>query len=336
MRPDGSAPFGRLDEPVQVVDACRFRLVTPGGGRPGPWRRHLGVNRFQFLGGLSEQVVFGVALVKAGPIAGGFAYAWTPDRRERTEASLRGLPGLNLQAPLRPEDGTWRFRGPRALVEMTASPGRRAVRARVGELSIDAVLHEDDPPTEPLRICSPAHPDGPARAGFIYARKTAGCALTGTVRAGARTWDLAAVDALGHLDWTGGFMARRTRWTWGCFAGRLPDGRRVGFNAARGFHEGRDPEDCFWLEGRRFDLPPVRFQPGEGEGDPWSLRTGDGAVDLRFEPLDAHRERVNVLVVATRFEQLIGRYTGTLRTPGGERLPVEGLLGYAERHRARW
>ena len=40
--------------------------------------------------------------------------------------------------------------------------------------------------------------------------------------------------------------------------------------------------------------------------------------------------------MATDFHQLFGRYSGVLVTADGERLPVDGLLGYMEQHYAKW
>ena len=40
--------------------------------------------------------------------------------------------------------------------------------------------------------------------------------------------------------------------------------------------------------------------------------------------------------VATDFHQLFGRYYGALVTAKGERLTVDGVLGYMEQHYAKW
>ena len=48
---------------------------------------------------------------------------------------------------------------------------------------------------------------------------------------------------------------------------------------------------------------------------------------LKGDPVD---------VVASDFNQLFGRYHGWLRTGEDEKIPVEGILGYMERHYAKW
>ncbi len=41
-------------------------------------------------------------------------------------------------------------------------------------------------------------------------------------------------------------------------------------------------------------------------------------------------------MIASNFTQLIGRYHGWLETEGRERIEVDGALGYAESHYAKW
>jgi hypothetical protein len=68
----------------------------------------------------------------------------------------------------------------------------------------------------------------------------------------------------------------------------------------------------------------------------WHLRDSEGRLDLEFTPEGSHAEKVNALVIATNFQQLFGRYGGTLRSAAGETIELRGQLGYAERHYAKW
>ena len=86
-------------------------------------------------------------------------------------------------------------------------------------LAIDASFEEEAPPIQPMCICTPAGP-----TGWVYARKTAGHAVSGTLRWDGRSLDLAAIGARGHHDWSAGYMRRETFWNWGCLAG-VVDGR---------------------------------------------------------------------------------------------------------------
>ena len=74
---------------------------------------------------------------------------------------------------------------------------------------------EETPPMEPMRLCTRA-----GATGWVYARKTAGLGMRGTLRWDDTTYDLGAIDIYGHHDWSAGFMRRETFWNWGCLAGR--------------------------------------------------------------------------------------------------------------------
>jgi hypothetical protein len=69
---------------------------------------------------------------------------------------------------------------------------------------------------------------------------------------------------------------------------------------------------------------------------PWRLRSSDRRLDLTFVPEGMHVERLNALLLATNFHQLFGRFSGTLITAEGERVPVERMLGFCEDHYAKW
>jgi hypothetical protein len=217
---------------------------------------------------------------------------------------------------------------------MTAEAAPRARRLVVdaGPISIDARFDEERPPMEPLRICTRA-----GATGWVYARKTAGLGMSGRVRCAGTEYDLGTLDMYGHHDWSAGFMRRETFWNWGCLAGRTADGRIAGLNVSCGVNETSFTENCFWLDGRLHKVDTVAFEYDQRNLlRPWRLRSADGRVDLAFAPEDMHVERVNALVLASNFHQLIGRFTGTLTTEKGERVEVRELLGFCEDHYAKW
>jgi hypothetical protein len=44
----------------------------------------------------------------------------------------------------------------------------------------------------------------------------------------------------------------------------------------------------------------------------------------------------NLLLIASTVLQLFGRYHGHAVADDGERVAIDGLIGFAEEHRARW
>ena len=132
-------------------------------------------------------------------------------------------------------------------------------------------------------------------------------------------------------------MRRETFWLWGCLAGHLADGRRVGINTVCGVNESGFTENCFWVDGRRHKLDTVHFEFDRRDLErPWRLRSYDGRLQLEFTAEGRHRENVNAWLLASNFTHLFGRFHGVLITEDGERLELDGIYGFVERHFARW
>jgi hypothetical protein len=332
---EGKVRVGIFRAPVEVVNHRDFVLTDPFGRRVGTLRRRFAFNQFQFLGAVCEELVFGCAIADVKYAGTVFVYAYEPAARRLRQHSFHRPLALGIQCDTLPETGRATFRAGANSVEMQAerTPRQRHLRVRLGDgLSIDATFSEEDPALQPMCICTPV-----AGTGWVYARKTAGHRVSGTVRLPERIVDLAAINARGHHDWSAGYMRRQTFWNWGCLAGQLSDGRGVGLNVSCGVNETSFTENCFWLDGELHKLDTVHFDYNRSRVlEPWHLTSFDGRLDLTFRPEAEHAERLNAWIVASNFHQVIGRYDGSLATAAGERLRIENLLGYAEHHYAKW
>jgi hypothetical protein len=166
------------------------------------------------------------------------------------------------------------------------------------------------------------HPNG--RAGYVWTRKQAGVPVRGEVVLGERR---IAVDALGAVDDTAGYHQRRTAWRWCAGAGRLADGRVVGWNLVTGVN---DPptgsERAVWVDGEAFE--PERVEIAD---DLSQVRFADGSV-LGFQAWSERAENTNLLFVRSAYRQPFGEFSGSL--PGGLEV-VEGR-GVMEWHDVRW
>ena len=330
----GDVRIGIFPEPIDEVNYRDFDLRSPLGRPAGRLRRHFAFKQFQFLGALSETVVFGCAIADLKFLSTAFVYVYEPATRRFHEASLRTPLSRGVQCDQRPETGSATFRSGPNTIAMRAQTQPRARQLEVhlaSGLSIEALFDESVPAMEPMRICTAA-----GATGWVYARKTAGHAVSGTLRWEGRSLDLAAIDARGHHDWSAGYMRRETFWNWGCLAG-VVDGRVLGMNVSCGVNETSVTENCFWLDGRLHKLDTVAFEYDRRDVmQPWRVRSYDRRLQLDFVPEGRHSEKVNAGIVASNFNQLCGRYTGWLETAAGERITVGNLLGYMESHYAKW
>src|SRR5205807_1843203 len=136
---------------------------------------------------------------------------------------------------------------------------------------LDATFSETDPLLQPMYICTPAGP-----TGWVYARKTAGHAISGELQWNGRRIDLTPLALRGHHDWSAGYMRRHTFWNWGCLAGQLPDGRVLGMNISCGVNETSFTENCFWVDGVLHKLDTVHFDYERRDlMTPWRVRSFD-------------------------------------------------------------
>lgn len=333
--PGGDLRVGIFDAPIEAVNYRDYPLRTPLGRRAGRWARHFRFKQFQFLGALAEELVFGCAIADIRYAATAFVYLYEPSSRRLVEHSFRAPLGRGLDCDQAPERGRAAFsaRGVRIEMLAEAAPARRRLRVRIdGGPTIDALFDEQHPPQQPMRLCTRAGAEG-----WVYARKTAGMPVAGEVQWDGRRLDLAAIGARGHCDWSAGYMRRETFWNWGCLAGVAADGRALGLNVSCGVNETSFTENCFWLDGALHKLDTVAFTYDRGALErPWQLRSGDGRLDLAFTPQARHVERLNAGLLASNFNQLLGRYRGRLVTAAGEVIAIADQLGFAESHYIKW
>jgi len=331
----GDVRLGIFSQPVEEVNYRDYRLTDPFGRRAGKLKRYLGFNQFQFLGILSEELVFGCAIANLKYIGTAFLYLYQPHSRRLRQLDFRAPLAIGTRFDQRPEDGTASFKNRSARIMMTASkqPRRRQLMASLAcGVSTDLAFDEEQPSVQPMIICTRA-----GATGWVFARKTAGFKVSGTISWEGETYDLGAVQAYGHNDWSAGYMRRRTFWNWGCLAGQTSDGRIIGMNVSCGVNETSFTENCFWLDGRLHKLDTVCFRyDRDNLESPWQLTSFDGHLKLDFHPEGKHQERINAWILASNFNQLFGRYHGWLETARGERINIDGMLGYVESHYAKW
>jgi hypothetical protein len=62
----------------------------------------------------------------------------------------------------------------------------------------------------------------------------------------------------------------------------------------------------------------------------------DGRLDLEFVPFVERVAKTNLVVLSSEVHQMFGRYRGTVMADDGECIRLDGLVGFAEEHHARW
>jgi hypothetical protein len=194
------------------------------------------------------------------------------------------------------------------------------------------LLHEDPARTQPLVVMLPLGPNRP-----MFSQKSA-CPVTGALDVGGEKVEFAPDKHVGLLDYHKAFYPRSTFWKWGTFATIDAAGSLLGVNLTHNViaDDTRFNENCIWhgnrltlLRAARFDIPKDRMQP-------WRIHTEDSRVDLELVPQGQRRERVNLGLVKSAYDQPYGLYSGTLIDSEGRRHKVEKAFGLAEDHASTW
>ena len=183
-----------------------------------------------------------------------------------------------------------------------------------------------------LTVISPVADEGLVNV----TQKRGGLVAMGRLRVGDRTFVLDG--GVGGVDYTQGYLARRTAWRWAMGAGRLEDGAPVGFNLVEGFNDAREDcnENAAWVDGALYPLARAHFRWNDCDLlDRWTVETEDGALKLQFRPLWVHREERNLGLVKSRFAQPVGLFDGTL-TVGGRTHSLRNIGGVTEDQDTLW
>lgn len=173
---------------------------------------------------------------------------------------------------------------------------------------------------------------------FYYNTKINCLPATGTIHYGDQQEVLSPGSSLGSLDWGRGVWEYSSFWQWASASGFLADGRTLGLNLGGGFGDtSQATENAFILDGvlHKIDQVNIDYDP-EDYLRIWHFEDNQGRLSLDFEPMKERVATTRLGIIDSEVHQIFGRYQGYVITDAGSRVEVEGLIGFAEDHKARW
>jgi hypothetical protein len=199
-------------------------------------------------------------------------------------------------------------------------------------ISADILFHQL-PEHESMTIVIPI-----GKRRFYYNRKINCLPAEGTIQYSGVTEALSPDTSLGSLDWGRGVWEYKSFWNWASASGFMPDGLTLGLNLGRGFGDlSAATENCVVLDGKVHKLDRVKFSYETADFmRPWKFTDSEDRLNLDFVPFKERTAVTNLGIIFSEVHQLLGRYTGTVRTEQGALIQIKDLIGFAEQHQARW
>lgn len=334
IQSDGVPRWGRLSALPDQINWQDFDLRNAMGQKRAAWVRPYLLKHFDFYGAVGRGFTFGCGMVRLGVVNSTFVYLHS----EKTGLVRRqfDLPlDLGLAVDYSPL-GTSSWRHPLKSAHHAVSHRTlegRTLSFQFGD-DFSGLLQIACKPESVLALNTPI-----ANTGFAYAQKTSGGAVSGTIQLAGVPYELDPERDGCYHDWTTGFLRRETFWNWACASGRVEPGKpMLSINLARGVNETSAHENVIWVDGTRHDLPLVFFEyDRDNVHRPWRVYSQCGLVDLVFNPTGSIDDHRNLGIIASRFNQCFGAFTGTVQLPGTDSIHcVDGLSGWCEDHYAKW
>jgi hypothetical protein len=331
----GRVATGMFAQSVQKINGRSFDYRTPMGAPASAFARHFHYKQFQYFGVLSDSVLAGCALAHTAYVGLAFVYVYDTHTRRMVSETFRLPLGRGLTMGDSPVAGesVLSVRGADIRMDYVQHPdgtlGKTLAVQTAKGISISASMLEAAP-FEVQALCTQTGING-----WTYANKVAGLAVSGSMESALGKVSLAQVQAMGHHDFSAGYMRRETFWNWACFSGQA-GGHALGLNLSCGVNETSYSENCLWVDGLRVPLGLAQFDYERSNPDsPWHVRTSDGAINLVFTPAGLHTERLNLGLFATRFLQFFGQFSGTVQAHG-KTIAIHHVWGFVEDQYAKW
>ena len=252
---------------------------------------------------------------------------------------MNDAPGDGLRASYRLPGTRYAVRRDGDVARLRASLGR-AIASLPGRshpwVELDLVLREEGTGITAISEVEHGHD-----SSVSVTAKTSGMRVTGqlVVHGDGGTATYSLDGGFGGYDYTKGLLPRNTAWRWAYGTGRLADGTVLGFNIVDGFAGvgERSRENAVWIDGQPTALDArtrFEFDPGDVM-KPWRITTADGTVRLRFDPVAAHNEFLDVKAVRSLLIQPMGHFTGEIDA-AGRTYVIDRMPGVAEDQDILW
>lgn len=233
------------------------------------------------------------------------------------------MPGTLAAGPSRAATGD-------ITIEIDESPEGTRLQARCGTVSFD-VFAESPEGHEALGVVVPW-----TKRLFQYTVKDVARPARGTLTIDGVETVVPAGESWAVLDHGRGRWPYSMHWNWGAASG-VCEGRTVGIQIGGKWTDGTgSTENSLLVNGRLHKISEELVWDYDVTDflAPWHIH-GELA-DLTLTPFYDKVSSTNLLILSGSTHQCFGHYTGWMLDDSGQRIRVDGLLGFAEAVHNRW
>jgi len=161
---------------------------------------------------------------------------------------------------------------------------------------------------KPMVVCNPFSSES-----VMYSHK---CLMPaqGSLTLGEQAITFGAGETQLIIDDHKGYYPYITTYDWVTGLGTTPDNKLIGFNLTNNqvIQQDKYNENCLWLDGELYPLPPITINRPNGHTDTWHINDEHDMVQLEFTPVTHTSVHVNYFVICSEYEGPYGYYQGTI------------------------
>ncbi|MGD8457337.1 MAG: DUF2804 domain-containing protein [Anaerolineales bacterium] len=296
------------------------------------------IKRWDYYAIFTPNRFFSATIADLGYAGNIFVYTIDFSSKELHEEGLVIPLGKNIILPRNTQEGTTSFLDKNARLEFSVQheqrkifvdwPGFHDGRGISAEISLDVPKSH-----ESMNIVIPI-----GKKRFYYNHKINCLPASGVIKYGDIEETLIPASSLGSLDWGRGVWEYSSFWKWASASGFLADGRTIGLNMGGGFGDtSKATENAFFIDGVLHKLDQIEFKYNpEDHMQPWHFSDNEGRLILEFIPFKERLAETRLGVIDSEVHQMFGKYSGFVVGDDGEKNHIDGVIGFAEDHKARW
>ena len=174
---------------------------------------------------------------------------------------------------------------------------------------------------------------------FQFTSKHECLPVDGMLKVGDKEYSFNPKNTFACLDFGRGIWPYKVNWNWANASG-MAKGRRIGLNlGAKSPEVNGITENCIIVDGKITKLSEdIIFQyDSQDLMKPWKIKTSiTNRINLKFVPFYERIAKSNLIVLKSEKHQIIGHFSGNIKTDTGERIHIDSILGCAEEHFGQW